>query len=240
MLSVVTFKWAAPGYRSKFEAEHVNTMRRMVARHYPDPHRFICITDDSTGIDPEIEVVPLWDDYAEVHNPTWPDGPHCYRRLKVFSKGFEKIAGTRFVCLDLDMVIVDDLRPLWNRPEDFVIFASLERVGFKGGTYNGSMMLMTAGSRSKVWEQFNPETSPPAAKRAGFRGSDQAWINCCLGTGEARWTWRDGVYPYRAYVLKRTHGRLPPGARIVVFWGKPDPWDAEALKHSPWISDHYY
>lgn len=34
-------------------------------------------------------------------------------------KDFERIAGKRFVCIDLDVVITD-LRPLWNRPEDFV------------------------------------------------------------------------------------------------------------------------
>lgn len=30
----------------------------------------------------------------------------------------EKIAGPRFVSIDLDVVITADLRPLWNRPED--------------------------------------------------------------------------------------------------------------------------
>lgn len=50
MLRVVTFKWApAPGYHTKFEAEHVNVMARMVRRFYPPPHEFVCITDDAGG-----------------------------------------------------------------------------------------------------------------------------------------------------------------------------------------------
>jgi hypothetical protein len=239
MISVVVFKWKAEGYRSKFTGHHVNVMRNMVRRYYPHSHRFICVTDDPSGIDSGIEIVPLWDDHAEVKNPTWAHGPHCYRRLKVFSPEFEQIAGERFVCIDLDCVITGDLSPLWNRPEDFVIFASLERVGMKHGTYNGSMFMMTAGARRQVWERFDPSRSPQLAHRAGFRGSDQGWINYCLGTDEARWTWNDGVYPYRAYVMSKKKGRLPEDARVVVFWGQPDPWMPEALALSPWIKDHW-
>ena len=39
-LTVVTFKWNTPGHRAKFAPEHVRILQRMVARHYPDPHRF--------------------------------------------------------------------------------------------------------------------------------------------------------------------------------------------------------
>lgn len=44
-LTVVTFKWKTPGYRAVFESKHVNILRRMVLRHYPDPVRFVCFTD---------------------------------------------------------------------------------------------------------------------------------------------------------------------------------------------------
>lgn len=237
MLSVVTFKWReVPGYRSKFTGQHVNILRNMVARNYRDPHRFICITDDPEGIDPRIEVVPLWDDHRQIKNPTWPHGPHCFPRLKVFSREFRAIAGERFVCLDLDLVITDDLRPLWNRPEEFVIFSSLELKKF----YNGSMFLMTAGARAQVWEQFDPMNSPRLAKQAGYRGSDQAWINYCLGPGEASWTWSDGVYPYPAFVVRKLRGGLPHDARVIVFWGRPDPWSKDAQILSPWIRNYYY
>lgn len=236
MLAVVTFKWSKPGYRSVFTAHHVNVVRHMVDRHYPDPHRVICVTDDPTGIEPGIECVPLWNDHAEVKNPTWPNGPHCYRRLKTFSREFAAIAGPRFVCIDLDVVITADLRPLWNRSEDFVIFASRELHNW----YNGSMFLMTTGCRAQVWDEFDPERSPRLAQLAGYRGSDQAWINYCLGQGEARWTWDDGVYPYPAYIWRKKRGHLPADARVVIFWGKPDPWDELALRQSPWIAQHYH
>src|SRR5690606_3029303 len=196
-------------------------MYSMVARHYEDPFRFICITDDATGIRPEVECVPLWNHYRNLKNPTWSWGPNCFPRLYTYSKDFERIAGKRFVCIDLDVVITGDLRPLWNRPEDFVIYASATA----GGHYNGSMILMNAGCRPQVWTDFDPKTSPRLANAAGCFGSDQGWIQYKLGKNEAKWTIKDGIFSYRRDCLGRNLGRLPKGARIVVFHGKPDPWD---------------
>lgn len=236
MISVVVFKWAKPGYRSTFLGQHVNTMHSMVARHYPEPHRFICITDDPQGIDPGIEIVPLWTEHAELLNPTWPrEGPSCYRRLRAFSKEFEQIAGPRFVCVDLDVVITGDLRPLWNRPEDFVIYAS----DYVGNAYNGSMWMMTAGARAQVWEKFHPVESPKATKAARIQGSDQAWIQYALGPNEAKWTSADGVVTYQRHCLRFNDGRLPPASRVVLFHGRVDPWSTAARVRSPWVTEHY-
>lgn len=235
MLSIVTWKWSKPGYRSKFTAERVNAVRRMVAKYYPDPHRFICITDDAAGLDPEIEAIPLWDEWADILNPTWGEsGPSCYRRLRSFAPDFEQIAGKRFVCIDLDLVITGDLRPVWNRPEDFVIY----RAGTAPQVYNGSMYLMTAGSRRQVWDQFDPVKSPGLTSAAKLRGTDQAWIQYVLGPNEAQWTEADGVYGYRSDCLKARGGALPPGARVVMFWGYPDPWSRVAHRAAPWIGEH--
>ena len=234
MLSVVCWKWApAPGYRSTFEAVHVNTLRRMVARHYPSPHRFLCVTDDSRGLDAGIEVVPLWDDHASVPSPHGGHNPSCYRRLRAFSPEIEAVFGPRFVSVDLDTVIVADVRPLWDRPEDFVIWGETD----KRSWYNGSMWMMTAGARKQVWEKFHPNTSPMTAKLAGKFGSDQGWISYCLGPGEATWTRADGVYSYRVHVAPKGHA-LPTNARMVMFHGKVDPWSYN-MDRIPWVKAHY-
>lgn len=230
MISVVTFKWSTPGYRSKFTAEHVNIMRAMVRRQYKKPHRFICITDDPKGIDPDIEVFPMWDDFKDIPNPTWgAKGPSCYRRLKVFHSDFERIAGKRFVCIDLDAVIVGDLEPLWDRPEDFVIY----REPCGEWPYNGSMFLMTAGCRRQVWDDFDPLKSPRETNAAGYRGSDQAWISYRLGSGEAVWD-RPEVIGYRGRDGQATIDQVSK-ASIVMFFGPRDPWDVPDL----WVRQHY-
>jgi hypothetical protein len=230
MLSVVTFKWATPGYRATFTAAHVNTLRRMVARHYRKPHRFICITDDPAGLDAEVEHVPLWNDHRDVPNPTGGGRPSCYLRLKLFDPDIGRLLGDRFVMMDLDAIVAGDLSPLFDRTEDAVFWRSPAKVW----PYNGAMMLLSAGARPQVWKDFDPVRSPLETQAAGYRGSDQAWISHKLGWHEAVWTDRDGVY-YYGTIPKAMRHTLPPAARIVFTTGGTAPWTL----HHPWIRQHY-
>jgi hypothetical protein len=149
MLTVVTFLWKPkPGYRSKFTTAHVDVLRRMVRRHYQKPHRFVLLTDDPAGLtEPDIEVYELWQDFARVENPSGRGNPSCYRRLRLFAPQPGRFLGDRFVCLDIDTVIVGDMAPLWDRDDDFVIWKS----GTSGNPYNGSMFMLKAGARPNVW-----------------------------------------------------------------------------------------
>ncbi len=233
--SVVCYKWTPVlGYRSTFNATAVNTLKAMVRRHYLRPVRFLCVTDDPAGLDPDIEALPLWNDYATLPSPHGGKNPSCYRRLRAFSPEIAAIYGPRFVSIDLDCVITGDLRPLWDRPEDFVSWGDTNPQ--PGSHYNGSMLLMTAGARRQVWDRFDPKLSPQQAKRAGCWGSDQGWISYCLGPGEAKWTKADGVYSYRNDLRDRQV--LPENARVVFFHGRVDPW-SDAARNIPWVRQHW-
>ena len=235
MLSVVCFKWRPrPGYRSTYAPATVHTLRNMVRRHYSRPHRFICITDDAAGLDDDIEVVPLWDDHAEVPNPSFRTGPSCYRRLKVFSREIGDVLGERFLCVDLDTVICGDLEPLLDRPEDFVSWRNPD----PRWPINGSLFMLRAGSRPEVWESFDPATSPAISHAARCYGSDQGWMSYVLGSSEASWGPEDGVYSYSDEVSKRGN-ILPENARVVSFHGRWDPWDPIVHKVAPWVRRHY-
>lgn len=233
MLNIVTWLWRQPGYRSVFTARHVNVLQAMVARHYPKPHRFSVVTDLTAGLNPSVTVIPPWNDFAGLASPYGVRQPSCYRRLRAFHPEIGKVFGERFVMLDLDTVIVGDMRPVWDRPEDFVAWGETDPRSF----YNGSMMLLNAGARPKVWNDFDPVVSPMMAKAAGRFGSDQGWLSFCLGPGEARWTTADGVYSYRVH-MKAQPDRLPENARIVMFHGGTDPWTERAQAH-PWVREHY-
>lgn len=233
MLSIVTFKWTpAPNYRSAYSAENVNVLASMVRRHYHDPHEFVCITDDPRGLDARIRVVPIWNDFAQLPPPQGSKNPSCYRRLKLFAPEMATVIAPRFVALDLDCVLTNDVTALWNRPEAFVMAGDTNPKTY----YNGSMLLLTAGARRQVWDTFDPRRSPLLAKMAGHYGSDQAWISYCLGEGEATWTRKDGVYCYRNHLVGARD--LPANARIVLFNGKIDPWHPQASQ-LPWIQEHY-
>ena len=233
-ISVVTWRWRSqPGYRSTFGPESVNTLYSMVKRHFAHPFRFICVTDDAQGLDYGIEVRFSWDDFAAVPSPHGARYPSCYRRLRLFHPGAARWFGERFVSLDLDLVITADVTALWTRSEDFVAW----RDPNPPAAYNGSMLLLRAGARPNVWRDFHPVASPRLAAQHGFRGSDQAWISACLGPNEAVWTKDDGVFSYRMDIAKQKN-ILPPSARVVVFHGKHDPWDA-CSQEIDWVRAHY-
>lgn len=198
--SVVTFKWKPKhGYGLQCTSEDANLLYRNVRFNYPKLERFICITDDPRGLDPNIEAVPLWKDFADVPNPTYKTTAGCHRRLRIFAEDFHKIAGPRFVMLDLDTLPVGDLSPVFDRKEDFVGWRPIEpSTNCPSRQFGGAFVLMNAGARSHIWTEFasDPDRCIAAARAAEYRGSDQAWTSYRLGIREKFVTDRDGVYFY--------------------------------------------
>ncbi len=234
-LRIVTWKWSQPNYRSTFTSEHVNILAGMVARFYPEPHEMVCFTDDPKGIESHIRVLPLPEKYSDVPSPHGPANPSCYRRLFMYSEQARDVIGHRFVSLDLDTVILDKMSPIWDRSDDFVIWGDTALRTY----YNGSMMMMAAGSRKQVWEQFDPIESPKETRRRHMTGSDQAWISLCLGPGQPKWTTADGVYSFRNHINVKQNPGLPKNARIVFFHGSFDPWMPKVQQQYPWVKKFY-
>jgi hypothetical protein len=244
MLEVVCWKWKVNGYRSVFGPETVNVLRNMVARHLHLPHRFSCITDDAHGIDSNVRIIPLWDTFADIPNPSNPRNPSCYRRLPMFSEEAREIIGERIFSLDLDAVITGDITPLVDHDHDFVIWGGQSvQPGVRGGRvyswYNGSLMYLRAGARTRVWTEFDPKVSPMKAHLSNARGSDQGWITYILGHKERIWNDQDGVYSYRNHIAP-ARNKLPVNARFVAFHGRHDPWMPEVQRANPWIREHYH
>lgn len=236
-MTFVAWKWRAhPGYRSKFEGHHVNILRNMIARNYRAPFEMVCITDDPAGIDPDIRIIPLWDEFCDLPSPH-DRGPHrrnpsCYRRLRMFSRDAGEWLGERICSIDLDTVIVADITAILDRSEDFVIYGDTNPTT----PYNGSLILLRAGSRPRVYEEFDPKTSPAMGLARNYFGSDQAWIAVCLGANEPKWSRRDGIYSYRNEIGPA--GALPGNARIVMWHGHEDPWGVTAQSF-PWVRQHW-
>jgi hypothetical protein len=213
-------------------------LQRMVQHYYTKPHRFICVTDDPTGLDASVEVVPLWRDYIDVPSPHGMGQPACYVRLKAFAPEMRAVLGERFVSIDLDVMVTADLSPLWDRTEDFLIWHHRHPSPGTNGPntyYNGSMWMLTAGSHPEVWERFTGESSAKEAYSAGHHGSDQGWMSYTLPKAPG-WQERDGVYAY-SYGIRGAR-ELPKGTRLVSFHGPLKPWDAEAQK-VPWVRANY-
>lgn len=247
MLDIVCFKWKPPaGYRSTHKAEHVNVMRSMIARNYPHPHRFTCITDDPAGLDPRVRFVPLWDLFSDMKSPHGGNNPACYRRLYLHSDWARQNVGERVLQIDLDMLLVDDVSSLWNRSEPYVMWKDALN---PTTPYNGAMQLFSPGGPDNVYDVFSrdPVHWVRAAQTQQYWGSDQGVLAAILGPDQARWSEADGAISWRKHCMKslRADTRvnphcvplLPEGARVVNFHGHEDPWDIAPIV--PWIAEHY-
>ena len=237
LVNIICWKWEPlPSYRSKFEALHVNVLYAMLKRNITLPFRFSCITDNAEGIDPKVNIIPLWDEFKDIKNPNKQLSPSCYRRLKVFSNEAKELIGKRILSIDLDVVITGNIDSLLSRQEDFICMHGTAR----NTAYNGGLWMLKAGTRPKVYDTFDPQTSPQISRQNGHIGSDQGWISYVLGNKEKTWSEKDGIYCFRTNLLsgkkKLTSKPLPDNTKIVMFSGRNDPWD---LFHIDWIREHY-
>lgn len=231
MLSVVCWKWG------DWTAEYVNKLRLMMGRHLHVPHETVCVTDDAAGIDPRVRIVrpPAIGRILE---------PRCRRRLWQYDACFAERLGERILSIDLDVVVVDDVTPLFDRGEELVLW----KVGY-AGVFCGSPVLMRPGVLDAMCFDFlaDPDgvlaASGPA--RAGYVPSDQDVLNHYVNRrferkheGVPRWTDADGlvVNPIpRALLVPGSEPlwKLPSGARIV-FMGGAERAVMEERRY-PWI-----
>lgn len=209
----------------------------MVSRHLPEPHRFICISDRGDGFSAGVEVLPTPPAAAALGHLLTPEKGHfpsCYRRLWMFSDE-AKCLGERVLLVDIDMVVVNDLRPIFDMPQEFVGWRPYRDWGAQM-RFGGGIYLLTPGTRTAVWEDFKGASSIAEARAAGFRGSDQAWISYKLGLSEKYWGREAGIYSIRD--MKGTETKLPADARLVQMNGPTKPWMPNA-KRIPWIAENW-
>ena len=221
MLTVLCWFWRQAKSRAEYRPEHVNIWADMVRRNLSMLHRIACVTDIPEGIDPSIEIIAPPGDFLDIRNPAWSNGkPQCYRRLSMFRSDAADIFGERFVCMDIDSVVGGPLDPLFDRDDDLVLFKGTS----PKRPYNGSMMLIRAGCRPGVFDDFNQSRALESG--ALFRGSDQAWLAHCLGWNEKTWGVDDGVYFFNGTFKAHMKNVRP---RVLFFPGVIKPWHAVAM-----------
>lgn len=229
-LTILTWYWKQPEAAVEYTAHHVNIWADMVQRNITIPHRLVCMTANPDGIDPKVECIAPPTDFENVRIPSWgPKKPQCLRRLVMFRRDAASIFGKRFVCMDLDCVVSGLLDPLFEDDVDFKIY----RGTAPGRPYNGSMMMMRAGARPQVYDEFSLEGATEAGRR--FVGSDQAWISYKLGPDEAVWGAEHGVKWWES----RGPNRRTDGVRLMFFPGFMKPWHIVDRNTHPFPLEHY-
>jgi hypothetical protein len=239
MVNVICMKWG-----SLYGPEYVNFLRAGVARHLSRPHRFVCFTDDATGVDAAVEAMPLpsLDLRPGERDLRW-------RKLAVFRADLGGLAGPTLF-LDLDLVVTDSIDPFFDCPGAFLIIRDdalfrpkpLRRLNptrdrFKASVGNSSVFRFEIGAHCDVLDRY---VGDPAAAAAAYdneqefltgqlaaqgllqywpRGWCVSFKNDCVPRGAASF-WRDP--------------RVPAGAKIVVFAGTPKMSDVLAGDGQTW------
>ena len=239
MITVCCWLWNE-GYRD-FQPKHVNILQRMVARNLQQPHRFVCITEETEGFNPDVEVIQTPKAAAALSHLQTPEGvkfPSCYRRLWMFSAA-AKVLGEQVLLVDIDLVVTGDLGPVVNRNVDFMGWRPYRDWGRKT-RFGGGLYLLKTGTRTAVWEDFKGAPSIAEARHAGFRGSDQAWISFKLGEKDPYFERTAGIYSIRDMLNANPKNKysLPGDARLVQFNGPEKPWSAIAMQ-VPWVQANF-
>lgn len=221
--NVLCIKWG-----TKYPAEYVNKLHSMVERHLSLPHRFVCLTDDATDINPQVECIPLLTE----HLTGW------WHKLSIFQSDVHDLTGPT-VFLDLDVVITDSIDFLFtDRPElDFIGVCDFI---FPDREYNTSVFRYEMGSHPEIFERFQTELKLRSDGNYYTRNGvayigDQPWITHCVHPDGQHTGYSYDSSKIVSYKRKVMHGGLKPGVAIVVFHGNPNPHECP----DTWIEKHW-
>lgn len=206
---MITFCCVKAG--TAFGPEYVNILKDMVSRNLPHGFRgrFVCLTDDATGLDAGIEVMPLPADLEK-----W------WGKLYLFKRGLFK-DGERLVFLDLDTVIVGGLDDIVKYEGKFATLSDFyvpDRVG-------PAIILWAAGEyTAPIWDEWVAQGKPRHPM------GDLWWIGQLDQGRFAKSADRlQTVFPglfvsYKAHC----HPYPPKGSKVVCFHGQPRPHNCGA------------
>ena len=233
-VNILTLKWG-----TLYSAEYVNRIYRGVARHLHRPFRFVCVTDDATGLAPGVEAVsfpakPEWMRLEKKYSK-WPN---IYVKLLVFSPSFAGLEGPTLF-LDIDQIIVGDLDCFFDyKPGEFCIihnWIEFRKRLFRKAPFcgNSSCFRFDAGEKSHyIYETFEKEAG--IAMDQKYFTTEQEYMTHAVGKDKVNF-WPDNFvrsfkrscvwpWPLNHFLVPR----LKPDTRILCFHGKPNPDQAIA------------
>lgn len=236
--NIICMKWG-----TAYGPEYVNILAAMVKRHVTLPHKFICFTDDTTGIHSHIETRAI---------PEIPLGS-----APIFS-GWRKLAslspelgltGT-VLFLDLDLIIMENMDQfLTYKPGEFCIIENWTQMG--QGIGNSSVYRYEAEKHHDIFNDFvqNHEQIYKDVVNEQIYLTRMVAKKHNVVWWPAQWcrSFKRHCLPnilLRAFVSPKA----PEGCKILVFHGPPKPIDAaygrwpqkrKFLRPASWILNHW-
>ena len=227
---VVCVKWG-----SKYPSQYANVLNSMVKRHTTVPFQFHCLTDNPAGLDPEINVVKL---------PNDPWIKSWWSKLWMFAPEMPLKGNMLF--FDLDVVIFDNIDPLFTHPGRFNIIRDFNRCRIKDWKLsNSSCMRWEAGTMDYLGTEFKDNSAKIMQQNHG----DQDWITK-RASNDITWFPDDWIRSYKWEMVGfkdtklltkdgkkffKTPAKIEPGNRVAVFHGSPNPMECA----DKWVEDNW-
>lgn len=242
MQTIVCMKWG-----TRYGPEFVNRMWRAIQRNTVRPTRLVCLTDDPSGIDSDIECASIPDIDLPPHLINLP-----WRKLALWKYPLHNLSGD-ILFLDLDLVITGSLDAMFDyEPGRYCVIENWTQRG--QGIGNTSAFRFPAGKHAFIYDDFQLN---PKAVLDQYR-IEQVYISREI-KDQIFWP-RDWCVSFKHSLLPRwpmnfiKTPALPKTTKIVAFTGKPDqdealrgdwpvkrPWK-KLYKHvrpTSWIADHW-
>lgn len=237
MANIICMKWGA-----KYGPEYVNKLHSMVSRHLSLPHRFVCFTDDRTGIVPGVECLPL----PEMNLP--PGKERGWRKLSTFVNPLFDLTGPTLF-LDVDIVVTGSLDGFFEHAGKFLIIHDWARPWRVTG--NSSVYRFEASAHPEILDNFleNIDRVKREVRNEQEYLTREVHRMGYLGYWPSDWCVsfkKSCIPPFPINLFKEP--ALPAGARVVVFHGSPNPDEAvegrregfmRFMRPAPWINDHW-
>ncbi len=226
---ILTMKWG-----TLYGADYVNVLYNATRKFLDHPFRFICMTDDASGIVDGVEIMPIPEmDLGEGRFAFggWP-------KLAVFKQDLFGLEG-RALFVDLDTVIVGDMKPMLEAEGGVVLIREWKRFVdyFRPRRVNGmtSIFAFTLGEQTQIYDKFmeNPDYA-----FENYR-SEQRWVTD-TATDMRFWGPKQVVSFKRDLLAPPLLNRfIPPKApepetTMVAFHGVPRPIDVVPDNNKPW------
>jgi hypothetical protein len=224
-------------YGNKYSAEYVNKLYYGVKRNLTVPFEFVCFTEDTTDIDPNITIRNI---------PISPQITGWWYKPMFFNPNLG-INGT-LLFLDLDMIIFDNIDKLFtHKPGEFLIIRDFNRCAIKSYTkFNSSVFRINTGQHSQVYDNF---IRNPSLVIRQYHG-DQDWIRASIKIDFDYWP-DEWIQSYKwemrgkPPMVKDKNGKrnfekigepvIKNETSVAVFHGDPNPKDC----NDQWVIDNW-
>lgn len=223
---------------TKYSYHYVNRLYNMVKRHCSLNVEFVCLTDDTIGINKDITTVLL---------PEGIEGWWC----KPFMFSDELPLNGTILYMDLDVVIGNNIDKLFTFQKDkwCTIRDFTRKMRPKWEKYNSSVVRFESGKLTHLWKDFKLRQKEIQRKFFG----DQDWLydvthkdnppNLFPDAWIQSWKWEIRSSKDLNYGLPRGKRKLrtiehvvpPEDCCICVFHGDPNPSNCE----DPWVINNW-